>query len=61
MVQRHLLRWRQDLIDPYILAEKTFRGVFYQAPAEDIPTKAEKGTKGKRGKPRRSGKSFYHY
>lgn len=40
------MRWRQDILDPYLLAKKTFRGVFYKPPKEDA-IKVPKGRKGK--------------
>jgi len=47
-VQRHLIRWHQTLLDPFILAEKTFRGVFYIPPAEDKEEKPKPAVKARR-------------
>jgi len=40
-VWRHLLRYRQDKLDEFINAKKSFRGVFYVKP-ENRSTKAKK-------------------
>lgn len=33
-VWRHLVNWRQGLLDPYINAQNAFRGPFYEPPTE---------------------------
>lgn len=51
------------MIDPYILAEKTFRGVFYKPPKEDklITPKVRGGRSKGKGIAHNSGKHASQY
>lgn len=46
-VWRHLLRYRQDKLDAFINAKKSFRGVFYLSPSERQQAKRKGKGKGR--------------